>query len=78
MPDPSIDRPFCPSIRWNRSNSLGNSSTGIPIPVSETLTIALRPSGEEASDRAISPFNVNLNAFESRLSSIFSHISRST
>lgn len=32
MPDPSVERARVPAMRWNRSNSRGSSSAGIPAP----------------------------------------------
>ena len=49
---------------------------GIPTPVSRTSSARWSP--HRQAQIAISPSNVNLNAFETRLRTIFSHISRST
>ena len=67
-----------PSMRWKRSNSRGSSAAGMPTPVSRTVSSARRRSGEPRSSTAISPSKVNLKAFERRLRTIFSHMSRST
>ena len=51
-------------------------SAGMPVPVSATVSTTVRSCARSAT--AIPPSNVNLNAFESRLRTIFSHMSRST
>ena len=78
IPEPSNERLLWPSTRWNRSNKRGSSCSGMPTPVSRTINSAARPSADGARLTAISPSNVNLKALESRLSTIFSHMSRST
>ena len=76
MPLPSWVRERTPRTRLKRSNRLVSSSAAMPVPVSETDSTASAPSRRSAT--RISPSNVNLNAFETRLSTIRSHISRST
>ena len=49
---------------------------GYAVPVSRTASSPSRPA--RAQSDAISPSNVNLKALDSRLSTIFSHMSRST
>ena len=55
---------------------VASSSLGMPVPVSRTSSSAPFPVHRRTT--AISPSNVNLKAFERRLRTIFSHISRST
>ena len=76
MPLPSWVRPRAFSTRWNRSNSLGISSAGMPVPVSRTRSSAAPPARRRAT--AIPPSKVNLKALDSRLRTTFSHICRST
>ncbi len=76
MPLPSCVRPRAFWTRWKRSNRRGISSAGMPVPVSLTQSTALAPSRRSAT--AISPSNVYLKALDSRLRTIFSHMSRST
>ncbi len=45
------------------------------MPESRTVTSANAPSGEGPMSTAISPSNVNLKAFDSRLRITFSHMS---
>jgi hypothetical protein len=78
MPVPSWVRPRWPSMRWNRSNNRGSSCAGMPTPVSPTVSSTLRPSGPARTVTVISPSSVYLNALETRLRTIFSHMSRST
>ena len=54
----------------------GSSPSGMPVPVSRTVSTACPPSARTAT--AISPSKVNLKALETRLRTIFSHMSRST
>ena len=76
IPLPSPDRAFARSTRWNRSNSRGTSSAGTPVPVSATVSTAARSCARRAT--VIRPSKVNLRALDSRLRTIFSHMSRST
>ena len=76
MPEPSWVRARTFSIRWNRSKTHGSCSGAIPIPVSRTVTSTEEP--RSVSSTAIVPSKVTLNALESRLRTIFSHIARST
>lgn len=77
MPDPSVERARVPAMRWNRSNSRGSSSAGIPAPVSATVSsTALSPSARRAT--ATWPSRVNFSALDSRLRTTFSQDSRST
>ena len=77
-PMPSCVRARAPSTRWKRSNRRGSSrcrdaDAGVARPSSSTRS----PRRAQARP-SISPSNVNLKAFESRLRTIFSHMSRST
>ena len=76
MPLPSCVRPRAFSTRWNRSNSLGISAAGMPVPVSRTRSSTAPPARRRAT--AIPPSRVNLKALDSRLRTTFSHIGRST
>ena len=76
MPLPSKLRPPAPRTRWNRSNRCGSSAAAMPVPVSRTVRTAVSPSRRRVI--AMAPSSVNLKAFESRLRTTFSHISRST
>ena len=78
MPLPSMLRPRAPSTRWKRSNRCGSSAAGMPVPVSRTASSTALPSAVGRTATAISPSKVNLKAFERRLRTIFSHMSRST
>ena len=51
---------------------------GMPVPVSPTVRTAAVPSTDGATVNVTDPSKVNLKAFESRLRTIFSHMSRST
>ncbi len=75
IPLPSVDRARVVSTRWNRSNSRGSSARGMPIPVSLTVTTASVSS--RLTLTVMEPSKVNFSALESRLSTTFSHISRS-
>ena len=66
-----------PSTRWKRSNRRGSSCAGMPVPVSWTAQLDAAAVAPQRSTR-ITPSNVNLNAFDSRFRTIFSHMSRST
>ena len=76
IPVPSCVRERASRTRWKRSNSRGTSSGAMPIPVSDTASSALAP--VQRSVTPMRPANVCLNAFESRFTTTFSHISRST
>ena len=76
IPVPSCVRERAPRTRWNRSNTRGSSSSGIPAPVSRTARTTCR--GRARSETSISPAKVNFSALERRLRVIFSHMSRST
>ena len=65
-----------PATRWKRSKSFGSSSAGMPVPVSRT--VSSKCDAGSRSLTSISPSKVNLKALETRLRTIFSHISRST
>ena len=60
-------------------NSRGSASTGIPTPVSRTITTAPRPDRQAARGRSPTapPRSVNLSALDNRLSSTFSICSAS-
>jgi hypothetical protein len=76
MPDPSWLRERAPDTRWNRSNRRAWSAGSMPMPVSATDS-----STRSSRSRIVTvmpPVNVNFNALESRLRTIFAHISRST
>ncbi len=76
MPEPSWERLRVPSIRWKRSKMRASASAGMPTPVSETVR---RTAPSIASSLAVmAPAKVYLKAFESRLRTTFSHMSRST
>ena len=77
MPEPSWVRARAPSIAVEaledaRQLALGNADAGV------RHGRARRARPRRAARRAMRPSNVNLNAFDSRLRTIFSHISRST
>ena len=76
MPLPSVERAYVDSTRWNRSNSRGISSAGMPTPVSATVTTA--PPSSWVTRTVTAPSRVNFRALERRLSTTFSHMSRST
>ena len=76
MPDPSKVRAGVPSTRWNRSKTRDRCSAGIPAPVSATCS-TIRPS-DSRSRTVMCPSSVNLKALDSRFSTTFSHIARST
>ncbi len=76
MPVPSWVRPCWFSMRWNRSNTRGRCSSGMPTPVSATTSSMSAPA--LASVSLTPPASVNLKALESRFSTIFSQIARST
>ena len=75
MPLPSEERARVFSMRWNRSNSRGISAAGTPTPVSVRVSTASSP--RRATRTVIEPSKVNFRALESRLSTTFSHMSRS-
>ena len=76
MPDPSWVLEAAPWTRWNRSKRWGSSCSGMPMPVSDTVRTAA-PSASR-SRTVTPPSKVNLNAFDTRLSTIFAHCSWST
>jgi hypothetical protein len=76
MPVPSWVRARAPSTRWKRSKMCGSWSAAMPVPVSRTTSRAAAPTWSRVTE--IPPRSVNLNAFDSRLRTIFSHRSRST
>ncbi len=69
--------PASPSTRWNRSNRRG-SSVGGDADAGVARPRAAPRRARRAGARRSRPASVNLNAFESRLRTIFSHMSRST
>jgi hypothetical protein len=75
IPLPSVDRALAFSMRWNRSNRRGISDSGMPVPVSATVITA--PVAPAETRTVIEPSKVNFSALESRLSTTFSHMSRS-
>ena len=83
-PVPGRARVRCPSLRASGRACLRRDETarrlaaaprGMPTPVSATAARRIAPDGESTRT---SPSNVNLNALERRLRTIFSHMSRST
>ena len=73
MPVPSWVRARAPCTRWKRSNMRG-SSVGGNADAGVADARARRGRRRARSATRISPSNVNLNAFDSRLRTIFSHI----
>jgi hypothetical protein len=63
-------------MRWKRSNSRGISSAATPIPVSAIRRVACPFCSPSVT--LMAPSKVNFSALLSRLSTTFSHISRST
>ena len=59
-----------PATRWKRSKTCGSSSAGCRRPCRAPSAPLALPTGRSVT--AISPSNVNLNAFDSRLRTIFS------
>ena len=76
MPEPSWVRARAPSTRWKRSKSRGSSSSGMPVPVSLTVSTASFPSTR--GQTVTFPSKVNFSALERRLRTTRSHMSRST
>ena len=76
MPEPSWLRNAAPLTRWKRSNSRRCSSGGMPAPVS--LTSSCAAPSTSLTHTVTPPWKVAFNAFDSRLSTIFAHISAST
>ena len=76
MPLPSLDRAWGVLPRWKRSNRCGMSWAAMPIPVSATRSTAWPSTA--ARDIRTEPATVYFRALLSRLSTTFSHISRST
>ena len=53
IPEPSCVRARARSTRWNRSNTCGRSSVGMPTPVSRTVIVTRRPvPGQRHRNRA--------------------------
>ena len=76
-PCPRASAARVPSTRWKRSNRRGSSSGGnADAGVLHRAASTRSPSARSAT--SMPPSNVNLKAFESRLRTIFSHMSRST
>ena len=71
-----VRAPRLSSTRWKRSNMRGNSSTGMPTPVSRTVKRAWPSTASKRT--SMWPSKVNLKALLTRFSTIFSHMSRST
>lgn len=92
IPLPSQVLPFEPETRWNLSNNLGISFSGIPtkflvnyprkhpnIPTPVSFTVNSMVFLDICLRiTVIPPERVNLYAFDSKFMKIFSHISRST
>ena len=76
MPEPSWVRDRAPDTRWKRSKRCGTSCSGMPMPVSATLSTAWSRSWSTRT--VMPPSKVNFMAFESRLSTTLAHRSRST
>ena len=76
MPEPSFERERAPSTRWKRSNTVSRCSRAMPMPVSRTVTRAMPPAASTVT--AMPPSNVNLNAFDRRFRTIFSHMPTSS
>ena len=76
MPVPSWERAWVRGARWKRWKRRGSWSGAMPTPVSATTSSTRSPAAR--SVRVTPPRSVNFRALDSRLRTIFSHMSGST